>query len=103
MNIEQFIAIYLPIIILLFVIIPSQRRNIIKKIRKKRGKRIMANELIKKYIGKNCVISTGTFGSAASGEITAVEDNWIEINTKKGAQVINIDFITNITEIPSKK
>lgn len=62
----------------------------------------MANELIKKYVGKQCVVTTGSFGSSATGQILAIEDNWIEINTKKGPQLINTDFVTNITEIPVK-
>ena len=62
----------------------------------------MANELIKKYVGKKCIVTTGSFGSSVTGQISAVEDNWIEINTKKGPQLVNADYITNITEIPVK-
>jgi len=29
----------------------------------------MTNELIKKYIGKTCSISTGDFGTSATGKI----------------------------------
>ena len=63
----------------------------------------MANELIKKYIGKTCAVYTGSFGSSVNGLITAVEDNWIEVETKKGAQLVNADYVTNITENPIKK
>ena len=62
----------------------------------------MANELIKKYIGKNCIVATTSFSCPVNGQILAVEDNWIEINTKKGPQLVNADFVTNITEIPVK-
>lgn len=103
MNIEIWIAIYLPVFILLFVILPHQRRIILNKIRKKRGNKFIVNELIKKYIGKNCIVSTGSFGGTVRGHISAVEDNWIEINTKKGFQLINAEFITNISEVPAKK
>ena len=33
----------------------------------------MTNELLKKYLGHNCIVSTGTFGSTASGVISAIE------------------------------
>jgi hypothetical protein len=31
------------------------------------------------------MVSTGNFGGGAIGEITAVADKWIEVNTKKEA------------------
>lgn len=61
----------------------------------------MTNELIKKYIGHICMISTGAFGQSVSGEIISIVDNWIEIKTKKGNQLLNADYITNI--IPNEK
>lgn len=62
----------------------------------------MTNELLKKYIGVRCVVSTGSFGSSVTGEITALEDNWIEVTTNKGPQLLNIDYITNITQVKQK-
>ncbi|MFZ7121326.1 MAG: DUF6897 domain-containing protein [Eubacteriaceae bacterium] len=56
----------------------------------------MTNDLIKKYIGKTCKISTGSYGSVLSGEIISVNENWIEISTKKGMEVINAEFIHSI-------
>jgi hypothetical protein len=58
----------------------------------------MANDLIKKYLGKNCIVSTGSFGTSVDGKIVAIEDNWIEITTKKGARLVNADFVAVITE-----
>jgi hypothetical protein len=106
LNTATWIAIYMPIFLLLFIFMPQQaqrRRMVAKKIRKKRGGTIMANELIKKYMGKTCIVTTGSFGSSVNGLISAVEDNWIEVETKKGAQLINTDFVTNITELQNKK
>ena len=57
---------------------------------------IMTNEVIKKYIGKNCRISTGSFGVNVIGKIIDVNENWIEIETKKGNELINIEFIQSI-------
>jgi len=94
---------FFPIFILLFVIIPQQKRTISKiKIKKKRGGSILTNELIQKYMGKNCMVSTGNFGGGAMGEITAVVDNWIEVNTNKGSRLFNADFVTSITLMPVK-
>lgn len=56
----------------------------------------MTNELLKKYIGKNCLISTGSFGTSIIGNIMEVNENWIEIETKKGVELINSEFVQNI-------
>ncbi|CAH2213250.1 conserved protein of unknown function [Tepidibacter aestuarii] len=99
MNISVWIAIYMPIFILLFVILPQQRmiiRALISKLKKSKGVIIMTNELVKKYLGKNCHISTGTFGVNVVGKIINISENWIEIETKKGNELINSEFIQNI-------
>jgi hypothetical protein len=89
----------MPIFILFFIILPQQRemqKSVILKIRKKKGVIIIMNELIKKYIGKNCSVSTGSFGTSVTGKIIEVNENWIEIETKKGNQLINAEFVQSI-------
>ncbi|AET69004.1 hypothetical protein Desor_3521 [Desulfosporosinus orientis DSM 765] len=56
----------------------------------------MTNELINKYVGKKCIISTGSFGTNVKGTIAAVKENWIEIETSKGQELINAEFIQSI-------
>ena len=56
----------------------------------------MTNEVIKKYIGRNCKISTGSLGTNIVGKIVDVNENWIEVETKKGKELINADFVQNI-------
>ena len=56
----------------------------------------MTNEIIKRYIGKNCRISTGSFGTNLIGEIIEVNENWIEVKTKKGMELINAEFVQSI-------
>ncbi len=99
MNGATWIAIYMPIFILLFIILPQQRsvlKAIIIKNKKRKGAIIMTNEIIKKYIGKRCQISTGTFGTNVVGEIIEVNEKWIEVETKKGNELINSEFVQNI-------
>jgi hypothetical protein len=89
----------MPLFILFFVILPQQRlmqKSIIFKIKKRKGLIIMTNEVIKKYVGRNCRISTGSFGTNVIGKIIDVNENWIEIETKKGNELINAEFIQSI-------
>lgn len=89
----------MPLFMLFFIIIPQQRemeKGVLLKIKKRKGVAAMTNEVIKKYIGKNCKISTGSFGTNVAGKIIDVNENWIEVETKKGKELINADFIQNI-------
>lgn len=56
----------------------------------------MINEIVKKYMGKKCYISTGTFGTNVEGTIVEVNEKWIEIETKKGKELINAEFVQRI-------
>lgn len=88
----------MPMFILFFVILPQQwdmKKTIIKRIKKK-GAKIMTNDVIKKYIGKDCKISTGSFGTNVTGKIINVNENWIEVETKKGVEIINAEFVQSI-------
>ena len=55
-----------------------------------------ANALVQKYKGKYCYISTGTLGEKIIGKIVDVNENWIEVETKKGNAILNLDYIQNI-------
>jgi hypothetical protein len=99
LNSSTWIAIYMPFFILFFVILPQQRglqKAIILKRKKRKGLIIMTNEVIKKYMGSNCKISTGSFGTNVIGKIVDVNENWIEVETKKGKELINAEFIQSI-------
>lgn len=57
---------------------------------------IMTNEVIKKCMGKKCKISTGAYGTNLVGKIIEINENWIEVETKKGIQFINAEFVQSI-------
>jgi len=99
LNAGAWVAIYMPIFILLFLILPQQRavhKVVQMQIRKRKGVAEMTNELVKNYIGKNCYINAGSFGPNVKGIIIDVNENWLEIETKKGKELINGEFIQRI-------
>lgn len=70
-------SVYIALFILLFIVIYSSKRNekiILKQIKKKKNKeeREEMTELAKRFIGKECVIST--FNSQVVGVIKEVTD-----------------------------
>lgn len=99
LNSSAWIGIYISLLILFFVIIPQQRereKGALVKIKKRKCLITMTNELIKEYIGKTCKISTGSFGTNVAGKIIGVNENWLEVETKRGKELINADFIQSI-------
>jgi len=96
---SAWIAIYVPLFIIFFIVIPQQRqiqKALLAKMKKRRGVIAMTNEVIKKYIGKNCKISSGSFGTNVVGKIIEVNENWLEVETNKGKELINVDFVQSI-------
>jgi len=105
MNTGSWVAIYMPLFIIFVIILPQQRalhKAVLCKIRKRKGVVDMTNELVKKYIGKNCHINSGSLGTNVKGMIIDVNENWLEVETKQGNQLINADFIQSIKIIYSK-
>jgi len=60
------------------------------------------NTLVLNYIGKECVITIPNQGSIA-GTIKQVADNWVEIETAEGLEVVNLDYISRVREYPRNK
>jgi hypothetical protein len=99
MDSSSWIAIYLPLFIIFFVVLPQQQHTqmyITRKNKRRKGLMTMTNEMLKKYIGKTCMISTGSMGSSVKGRILDVNENWVEVETNKGIQVVNAEFIMTI-------
>lgn len=99
MDTASLIAIYLPVFIIFFVVLPQQYRMkkiIAVKRQKLKGVKCMTNELLKKYVGMNCSISTAAFGTSLLGKIIEINENWIEVETKKGIEIINSDYVQSV-------
>lgn len=99
-------SVYIALFILLFIVIYSGKRNekiILKQIKKMKNKeeRAEMTELAKRFIGKECVIST--FNSQAVGVIKEVTDGAVLIENNENLEIINIDYIVKIKEYPRNK
>lgn len=61
------------------------------------------NEIIKQYIGKDCLVFITNQTSVVKGKIIELNENWMTVNTKNGNESINIDYIVRIMEQPVDK
>lgn len=99
-------SVYIALFILLFIVIYSGKRDekiILKQIKKMKNKeeRAEMTELAKRFIGKECVIST--FNSQVVGVIKEVTDGAVLIENNENLEIINIDYIVKIKEYPRNK
>lgn len=62
------------------------------------------NELIQRFLGKKCILYLGGgWSSNLTGSIEAVEGNWISVRTDKSVELVNLDYINRISELPEKR
>lgn len=97
---------YIPVIILfviIFISYYSEKLITFKVLRNKRKGRDLMNEIIRKYIGKDCLVYLSLSSSVVSGEVISLNDNWLTVLTKDGEETINIDYIIRIKEHPVNK
>ncbi|MDA3850843.1 MAG: hypothetical protein PF447_06190 [Spirochaetaceae bacterium] len=89
------ILVYLPIIAIF--IHWSMKKDLLQKRKRYKEKKVMGNELIQALLGKECTVSTGTFGTTF-GRVTVIEvrENWIKVEKKGKTDLINVEYITNI-------
>ena len=107
MDSGTWVAIYLP---LLVILITSSQYGHIQQLlirkrmrhqRKKNGGWVtVTNELLKQSIGKHCKISTGSYGTTITGKMTDISENWVAVETRKGTELVNAEFIQNIKILP---
>lgn len=94
--------------LLILVILPLRRRRIavwhraVKNIKKKGTAQM--ETLAKQFLDKECIIYTvsDTYGEVR-GMIREVNDGAMLLESKKGRQIINLEYVTRIQECPPKK
>jgi hypothetical protein len=78
----------------------KKNRHILVKSKMSKEIRTMS-EIIKDFIGKECVIST--MNTDVVGVIESVQENWVRTQTPAGSQIVNIDYVSSIREYTRKK
>ena len=62
----------------------------------------MTDPIIKKYTGASCVITRDTLGTNLEGKLVDASENWVEIETKRGIELINKEVVQNIKIVEDK-
>lgn len=105
MNPTLLIAIFLPLFVIFITRQTNKKKILAIKQRlksKAKGEKRQMNEMIKKFIGKECLIYT--FDSQVIGTIKEVTDGAVMIeNNSGGVEALNLDFIVRVREYPRGK
>ena len=104
MNFATYLPIFL-LFVIIFIVLRNRKRIIAKKTieRKRNGDRNEMKELAKRFIDKECVITSFDSGKTFDGIIREVTDGAILIEKDGKAEAINLDFVIRIREYPKNK
>lgn len=71
--------------------------------RKRKGNGEM-NELVQQFLGKQVILHLGGgWGGDLTGTIETIEGSWVSVRTKKNVELVNLDYISRISEVLEKK
>ena len=81
----------------------QKHRIITRHIQNKKKKGIKSNmkDFVAAYIDKECLIYT--VNGQVGGTVKAVSESALQVETKSGLQVLNIDYVVRIREYPRNK
>lgn len=105
MSPSTYIPIILLWIILFYVLFRNRRAVVARQIMKKRkmeGNTEM-KELAKRFIDKECLISSFDSNHQFEGVIKEVSDSAILVEKNGAVEAINLDFVIRIREYPKNK
>lgn len=105
MNPSTYIPIIILWIIIFYMLFRNRRAVAVRKVIKKRkleGNSEM-KELAKKFIDKECLISSFDSNHQFEGVIKEVSDSAILVEKNGVVEAINLDFVIRIREYPKNK
>ena len=100
---NQCIAMMLLVLVITAANEERSKRIAVRHIQNKKKKGIKNNmkEFISAYIDKECLIYT--ISGQVYGTVKAVSDSALQVETKSGLQILNIDYVVRIREYPKNK
>jgi len=67
-----------------------------------RSELFLTDPIIEKYTGVSCVITRDALGTDLEGKLVDASENWVEIETKRGIELINKEVVQNIKIVEDK-
>lgn len=93
------------VFLLLWITLRNRKAVTAKKVMQKRKREDKPEmiELAKRFIGKECLISSFDSSHQFAGTIREVSDSAILIENRGGMEAVNLDFVIRIREYPKNK
>ena len=95
MDVATMVAIYS--LNMVTVMAVQAANNVITIVNGERMEEDMDGSMLDQYIGKECTISLFNEVGSIKGKLMDSEIQWVNVDTKKGTQLINRNMVRNIT------
>lgn len=89
--------------IVIFIILKNRKSVVAKQMLKKRKVGSEMRELAKKFIGKDCILSSFDGSHRYDGVIKEVSDSAVLLEKDGKAEAVNLDYVIRIREYPKNK
>jgi len=96
-------AIWVVFMAVIIVLLMKRRRTAQRRRRRNRRRRAgnMSQAIIEQMLGKRCALDMEGL-SGATGVLEKLDGNWISLRTDDKLELINLDYVTRIRELPEK-
>lgn len=96
-------AIWVVFMAVIIVLLMKRRRTAQRRRRRNRRRRAgnMSQTIIEQMLGKRCALDMEGL-SGATGVLEKLDGNWISLRTDDKLELINLDYVTRIRELPEK-
>ena len=102
MNPIFYILIFLPLLVVIFQGRRNKKFIMLKFIKNKKKGRKQMEELVKRFIDKECFIYTFD-GNAIECTVKSVDNGAVFVTHTGTEEIINLDFVIRVREYPRKK
>ena len=104
MNPAIYVAIFLPLLMLITTQAHRKKKTVVTQIRKRKNKKEKSKmqELAKRFIEKECLIYFYD-GNQITGTIKEICDSAALVEKKGVLEAINLDYVSRIREYPKDK
>ena len=97
-------AIWVVFMAVIIVLLMKRRRAAQRRRRRSRRRRAgnMSQAIIEQLLGKRCMFDMEGLTSA-TGVLEKLDGNWLSLRMNDKLELVNLDYVTRIRELPEKK
>lgn len=97
-------AIWVVFMAVIIVLLMKRRRAVQRRRKRSRRRRAgnMSQAIIEQLLGKRCIFDMEGLTSV-TGVLEKLDGNWLSLRMDDKLELVNLDYVTRIRELPEKK